>query len=127
MTTTTVILGNGTTDTFEHRAEINISTNNGAAWITCSCCGRGDYAARFSGKSHKSFCDLRGVRGFTPVSPAARDSAPPSSMQVGDLARASDIAKRTGLVSGAFRTEDDVLAAVHAGYLSADAAMNRDD
>jgi hypothetical protein len=127
MNTTTVTLGNGTTDTFEHRAEINISTNNGAAWITCSCCGRGDYAARFSGKSHKSFCDLRGVRGFTPVSPAALAPAPLRSAQVDDLARASDTAKRTGLVSKAFRTEDDVLAAVHAGYLSMGDAMNRDD
>lgn len=127
MASTTVTIDSGTTETFEHRDELKVSTNNGAAWITCSCCGRGDYAARFSGKSHKSFCDLRGVRGFAPVSPAAHDSAPLRSAQIDDLARASDTAKRTGLVSKAFRTEDDVLAAVQAGYLSASDALNRDD
>lgn len=124
--TTTVDTSSGPV-VIRHRPEMAVSTNNGAAWIKCTLCERGDYAARFTGKSHKSFCDLRGLNGFAfgPAKSAPATTVAPMTAE--ELRAASDRAAATGLVTKNFRTEDDVVAAVRGGFLSESDAMNRDD
>jgi len=112
--------------TIRHRPEMAVSTLNGAAWITCTLCDRSDYAHRFSGKSHKSYCDLRGFDGFS-TKPAPRAAAPTGPMAPEELKAAGEGAARDGMVTKRFRSEGDVVAAVANGYLSESAAMNRDD
>lgn len=125
---TTVETSKGTL-TFRHDPRVTITTNNSAAWVHCSCCDRSDYAVRFDDKkSHKSWCDLRGVYTFT-TKPATTAAAAPDAapMTAEELRAAGERAASTGLVSKNFRTEDDVVAAVRGGFLSESAAMNRDD
>ena len=124
--TTTVQTSSGPV-TVRHRPEISVSVNNEATWITCTLCGRSDYARRFSGKSHKSYCDLRGSFGFSAGDLGAKVASAASPMTAEEARSAGEAASRDGMVHSRFRTSDDLVGAVANGFISESNAMNSDD
>ena len=117
--------------TYWHSDSVTVVARDDGAWAQCTDCGCQFWAHRFDRDArHSKRCDARGtcavvsvpVAAAEPVAIAAREA-----MTAAELARASDGAKRDGMVSRRFRSEDDVVEAVRLGYLSNSAAMNRDD
>lgn len=102
--------------TFRHAAWVKVSTNNSAAWVTCVECGRGDYANRFGGKSHKSYCDHRGETGYT-YGDTAKVAAKATAVGSDESLRAA---------GHTFADADELVTAVRTGCVSMSAAMNRD-
>jgi len=119
ITATTTLTIDGTEQTFTHDARVTLTVNNDAAWTTCGCCGRSDYARRFNDpKAHKSFCDLRGMMTVQSAEEAERAAA--------KVSRATFLrAAREGAIS-AVATETEIRDAVRAGVISESDAMNRD-
>ena len=127
--TTTVQTDDGDV-TVRHHRDIVAFADHGTLYVKCNGCGRSDYAHRFTGKSHKSFCDLRDQHAHTFGAPTKPEAAKAPSATAADLAaqrKAGEAATRDGLVHSRFRTSDDVVDAVKRGYITMSAAMNSDD
>jgi hypothetical protein len=85
-------------------------------WIECRSCGKANYLSK-GPINHKRGCSSSRAQYGAPV--AAVAGATPDRLD--DFA--ADV-RRTGLTKG---RDEDVLAAVHQGYLSENDAMNTDD
>ena len=127
--TTTVQTDDGDV-TVRHHRDIVAFADHGTLYVKCNGCGRSDYAHRFTGKSHKSFCDLRDQHAHT-FGTASKSvvgvTAAPTTDDLAAQRKAGEAATRDGLVHSRFRTSDDVVDAVKRGYITMSAAMNSDD